>query len=127
MEQGTAGESYIICGPSHALTEVFVEAERITGIPAGRLRPSPGLLRGASRVMGLVERIAPGRLPPHLTAEGLRVLAGVTYLGNNAKARAELGYAPRPLAEGLRETLEHERRLLEKPPREHGSDNNRRS
>ena len=45
-------------------------------------------------------------------AESLRVLAGVTYLGSNAKARRELGYAPRPLKEGLRETLAHEMSLL---------------
>jgi nucleoside-diphosphate-sugar epimerase len=105
MEKGRAGESYIICGPSHTLIEVFAEAERITGIPAGRLHPPPALLRAASRVMGVVERIAPGRLPTALTAEALRVLAGVTYLGSNAKARRELGYAPRSLAEGLRPTL----------------------
>jgi len=110
MEQGRVGESYIICGPSHTLTEVFAEAERITGIPAGRLHPPPGLLRAVSRVMGVVDRIVPGKLPSHLTAEGLRVLAGVTYLGSNAKARRELGYAPRSLAEGLRTTLEHELR-----------------
>jgi nucleoside-diphosphate-sugar epimerase len=47
-----------------------------------------------------------------MTAEGLRVLAGVTYFGSNAKARRELGYAPRSLADGLRVTLEHEMREL---------------
>ena len=74
-----------------------------------------------------VYRCLPGRLPAHLTAEGLRVLAGVTYLGSNAKARAGLGYAPRPLAEGLRATLEHEARRLGIPLPGTGSDNNRRS
>jgi nucleoside-diphosphate-sugar epimerase len=113
MAQGRAGESYIICGPSHALTEVFTEAERITGVPAGRLHPSPGLLKAASRVMGVVGRVVP--VPPQLTAEGLRVLAGVTYIASNAKARRELGYAPRSLAEGLRQTLTHEMRLLGMP------------
>jgi nucleoside-diphosphate-sugar epimerase len=113
LEQGRVGESYIICGPSHTLTEVFEEAERITGVPAGRLHPGPGLLKAASGVMGVVGRIVP--LPAHLTAEGLRVLAGVTYTGSNAKARRELGYAPRSLAEGLRQTLTHEMRLLGMP------------
>jgi len=36
----------------------------------------------------------------------------VTYLGDNAKAKRELGYTVRPLEEGLRETLEHEMKLL---------------
>ncbi len=114
MERGQAGESYIICGPSHTLTEVFELAQQITGIPAGRLHPGPGLLKAAAGVMTVVGRIAP-RLPAHLTAEGLRVLAGVTYLGSNAKARRELGYAPRPLEEGLRQTLSHEMQLLRMP------------
>jgi nucleoside-diphosphate-sugar epimerase len=39
------------------------------------------------------------------------VAAGVSYLGDNAKARRELGYEPRSLEAGLRITLEHEMRL----------------
>ena len=49
-------------------------------------------------------------------AEGLRGIAGVTYLGDNSKARRELGYNPRPLKEGLAETLQHEMRLLGMQP-----------
>ena len=45
-------------------------------------------------------------------AERLRDVAGVTYLGNNGKARGELGFDPRPLEDGLRETLQHEMGLL---------------
>jgi len=35
----------------------------------------------------------------------LRASAGVTYLGDNSKAKRELGYSPRSLEDGLRETL----------------------
>lgn len=34
-------------------------------------------------------------------AEGLRALAGVTYLASSAKAQRELGFTARPLADGL--------------------------
>ena len=61
----------------------------------------------------MVGQVVP--LPESYTAEGLRVTAGVTYLGDNAKARRELGYAPRPLADGLAETLRHEMKLLGMP------------
>ena len=64
-------------------------------------------------LMGVIEKVVP--LPESYTAEGLRVTAGVTYLGDNAKARRELGYAPRPLADGLAETLRHEMKLLGMP------------
>ena len=51
-------------------------------------------------------------LPPAFTPEALRVLAGTTYFGSNEKAVRELGFAARPLEEGLAQTLEHELRLL---------------
>ena len=39
--------------------------------------------------MGVVEKVVP--LPETYTYEGLRVVAGVTYIGDNAKARARTG------------------------------------
>ena len=97
MEKGSVGQAYIIAGWPHTLIDAFDLAERITGIPAPRFRASPGLLRALAAIS---------------RSERLRVAAGVTYLGSNAKARRELGFAPRPLEEGLRETLQHEMRLL---------------
>ncbi|HET8679291.1 MAG TPA: hypothetical protein VFM39_04170 [bacterium] len=44
-------------------------------------------------------------------------MAGVTYLGSNARAARELGFSARPLEEGLSETLTHEMRVLGLPPR----------
>ena len=52
------------------------------------------------------------KLPPAFTPEALRVLAGTTYFGSNEKAVRELGYSPRPLEEGMAQTLEHELRLI---------------
>jgi len=103
MEHGRAGESYILAGPPHTLIEAFEIAERITGIPAPRMHPAPGVMRALAAVMGVVERAVP--LPETYTAEGLRAIAGVTYLGDNAKARRELDYAPHPLEIGLRDVL----------------------
>jgi len=97
MEKGSVGQAYIIAGWPHTLIDAFDLAERITGIPAPRFRASPGLLRALAAIS---------------RSERLRVAAGVTYLGSNAKARRELGFAPRPLEEGLRETLQHEMRVL---------------
>jgi len=108
MERGRPGEAYIIAGPRHSLVEAFEVAERITGIPAPKLHPSPATMRALARIMGVVERVAP--VPPSYTYEGLIVTAGVSYLGDNAKARRELGYEPRSLEAGLRITLEHEMR-----------------
>jgi nucleoside-diphosphate-sugar epimerase len=104
MEKGKVGESYIIAGAPYTLEAVFALAEQMTGIPAPGFKSPPGMMRMMAGVMGLVERVAP--LPEAYTRDGLRASAGVTYLGDNAKARRELGYAPRTIEVGLRETLE---------------------
>jgi nucleoside-diphosphate-sugar epimerase len=110
MEKGQPGESYIIAGPKHTFVEAMELAQQITGIPAPSLRVPPGVMKAMAALMGVVEKVA--TLPDAYTAEGLRIIAGVTYIGNNAKAKRKLGYNPRPLKEGLTETLHHEMRLL---------------
>jgi nucleoside-diphosphate-sugar epimerase len=103
MERGVPGRSYFLAGPAHTLEEAIDLASSLTGVPAPRRRVSPGVLRAAASVMSLVERVVP--LPPAYTSEGLRVIGGVTYLGKSDRARDELGWVPRPLKEGLEETL----------------------
>ena len=41
-------------------------------------------------------------------AESLRITAGTSDIGDSRKARRELGFAPRSLENGLRETLDYE-------------------
>ncbi len=110
MEQGTVGESYIIAGPTHTLIEAMHMAQKITGIPAPRIHVPPSVMKALSVTMGVVEKVVP--VPGDYSSEYLRVSAGVTYIGSNAKAQRELGYQPRSLEDGLTETLQHEMRLL---------------
>jgi nucleoside-diphosphate-sugar epimerase len=110
MERGQIGRSYFLAGPPHTLVEALDVASEITGIPPPRIHASPALMKAAAWSASLVERFV--SLPPQYTAEGLRVVAGTTYLGTNARAARELGWTPRPLREGLRETLRAEMRAL---------------
>jgi nucleoside-diphosphate-sugar epimerase len=103
MERGVPGQSYIIGGPVHTVIELLRLAERITGISAPRIQMPPGVMRAMAYGMAPVGALLP--LPPSYTYEGLRSIAGVTYLGSNVKARRELGFDPRPLEDGLPETL----------------------
>jgi nucleoside-diphosphate-sugar epimerase len=105
MDGGDPGEEYIVAGPPATLVEVFDIAEELTGVPAPRAVP-PELFRAASRVAGLLERVVD--LPADYRAETLRVLGGVTYLGDNAKATRELGLEHRPLLEGFGDLLAYE-------------------
>jgi hypothetical protein len=109
MERGRIGESYIISGPCHELSRVLAVLQQLTGLPLPRLHTSPRLLETVSRLMELVDRFHP--LEGNFSPETLRVGAGATYLGTNAKARAELGISMRPIEEGLRESLSWYRRL----------------
>jgi nucleoside-diphosphate-sugar epimerase len=110
MEKGKPGETYNLAGPTHTLAEALQMAQKITGIPAPRLQLPPGMLKATAAFMGQVEKVT--AVPDEYSGEYLRVIAGVTYTGANDKARRELGYDPRPLREGLAETLEHEMNLL---------------
>ncbi len=112
MERGRPGESYIIAGPPHTLVDALQLAVSITGVPGPRIHVPPAGMKATAALMSVVERAVP--VPDEYSAEYLRVNAGTTYLGDNAKARRELGYAPRPLRDGLAETLQHEMRLLGK-------------
>jgi nucleoside-diphosphate-sugar epimerase len=106
LEKGQAGRSYFLAGPAHTFIEAVQLASEITHIPAPRLRLPPFVLKVAAWKMGLLDRMVD--LPPEYTGEGLRVLAGVTYLGSSTLARKELGWRARPLRDGLMETLRHE-------------------
>jgi nucleoside-diphosphate-sugar epimerase len=103
MEKGKIGETYIIAGPVHTFIEALDIAEKITGVPAPKLHMPAPMLKATAALMSAINRIVP--LTGMFHPETLRSLAGVTYTGSNAKARRELGYAPRSLEEGFRQTL----------------------
>jgi nucleoside-diphosphate-sugar epimerase len=113
MERGRPGESYIIDGPPHTFIDAMALAEQITGVPAPRQHPPPAVFKALARVMDVVGAVVP--LPEAYSGEGLRSIAGVTYLATNAKARRDLGYNPRPLADGLPDTLAAEMAALGMP------------
>lgn len=117
MEKGTPGESYILAGPEHTLIEALEIAEKITGIKPPRLHPGPHMMQFFSAVMGVLGYVT--KLPDAYSAEALRVLAGTTYLGVDQKARLELGFLPRSLETGLRETLAFEQNELKRDTSEY--------
>jgi len=110
MEKGKPGETYIIAGPRHTFEYAFDLAASIAKVRAPFLHPGPHAMRAMAATMSVAEKFF--KLPPAFTPEALRVLAGTTYYGANDKAVRELGFSPRPLEEGLAQTLEHELRVL---------------
>ena len=107
MEKGRVGESYIITGERQTFAEAFKLASQITGKRMPMIAPA-----WIFSVLSVLVRPFDKLLPPTYTSEGLRVIAGVTYMGDCSKAKRELGYNPRPFNEGWGKTLRHEMDLL---------------
>lgn len=107
MEKGKVGESYIIAGEAYKAADAFKLAAQISGKRAPMIG-SPII----AKVMSILATPFDKILPETYTSEGLRIIAGVTYLGDNGKAKRELGYNPRPFRDGWTETIRHEMKLL---------------
>jgi nucleoside-diphosphate-sugar epimerase len=105
MEKAALGSTYIIAGPRHDFTEASAIAKKITGIRMPLAVP-PIVLKISAALASVVEIIF--TLPEVYSSEAMTVQAGVTYLGDNSKAKRELGYNPRSLEAGLRQTLLYE-------------------
>jgi nucleoside-diphosphate-sugar epimerase len=101
MERGHVGDSYILAGPAQTYADVLGLVARLSGGKAPVLLP-PRLVHLAARLTAPVERVLP--IPQFLTAEA--ALSGTgTYYGDSTKAGRELGWSPRPLDEGMAETV----------------------
>ncbi len=111
MERGRPGRAYVLAGPCMMWKDVLSLAEEITGIPAPRITLPPWAARAASWAMKPVAAIVP--VPETYHPETLRVGAGSTYFADDTRARREIGWAPRPVRDGLRTTLEREQAALE--------------
>lgn len=98
MQFGQPGASYIVGGPAHPVAEAIGVVAEAAGRRRRPLGVPPAVVAPAAAVVGALSKVIPAWRP---RADRLRIAAGVTYLGDDTRARSELGFAPRPLAEGL--------------------------
>jgi nucleoside-diphosphate-sugar epimerase len=101
-EKGKIGESYILAGPPVSLGEMFGFWAQLTGKPAPAVSVPARFVRPLAPLVGRVAAVLP--LPPLYNEESIRTL-GATYVGRANKARAQLGWSPRPLHGGMMETF----------------------
>jgi nucleoside-diphosphate-sugar epimerase len=88
LDRGRPGQAYVLGGEQARLRDAVRIMATLAGQPAPRFEVPASILRVAAR------------LRPDV-AELVRSTVGVTFWATDAKARAELGYAPRSLREGL--------------------------
>jgi dihydroflavonol-4-reductase len=101
-ERGRGGERYLISGENVTFDELLQRAASIAGVRAPRLRPPAFLLRALFAAFELYCRLR--RKPPPVTRDVLQVLGRYAWY-DTTKARAELGWTPRPLDQTLADTL----------------------
>jgi dihydroflavonol-4-reductase len=103
-ERGRIGATYILSGEHASANEFTKQIARIGETWAPPLRFPPFLIRMTGMLMDTVSRATGVRLP--ISRELADVAAnGERWVHSHARATRELGYAPRPLAEGLVETV----------------------
>jgi len=108
LDRGTPGESYVLGGEITTMRELIDTVGRVADRkPPKRAMPT-ALLKLLTPAGPLVGKVM-GQ-PPNLR-ELISSADGVTFWAKQDKAVAELGYSPRGLEEGMRETLTAEGRL----------------
>ena len=103
LDRGEPGRSYVLGGELSTLREVLRTAAEAAGRKPPRLSMPGWAIKAGIPVAPLVTRLM--GLPPNLR-ELISASDGVTYWATDARARAELGYAPRDLATGMKQLAE---------------------
>lgn len=103
LDRGRVGEAYVLSGPVTTVREAIEVVASLSGRRAPRHALPTPLMRALTPIGPLVGRLM-GQ-PPNLR-EIVSSGDGVTFWASHEKASRELGYAPRGMEEGLRQTLE---------------------
>ncbi|HEX8646795.1 MAG TPA: NAD-dependent epimerase/dehydratase family protein [Thermoleophilaceae bacterium] len=102
LENGKTGESYVLGGEITNFRGLLEKVAQIEGKkPPKRALPA-GVMKAIAPFGPIVGK--PFGLPPNVR-ELISASDGVTYWAKDDKARTHLGYAPRDLETGLRQTL----------------------
>jgi dihydroflavonol-4-reductase len=101
-EKGRVGEAYVLGGEISTMGDLIRKVAELSGRKAPTRELPASLMKMAIPIGPLVGKVM--GFPPNL-GELVRTSDGVTYWASDEKARRELGYAPRDIDRGLRETL----------------------
>ena len=109
MARGTAGARYLVGAVNWTFAELFGRLERLTKIPAPKLKLTGDLPFLASRAQAALYRKLGRKVPvPPQSVE----MAQYFWYFDSGKASRELGFAPRDPADTLRDTVNYIREHL---------------
>ena len=102
-DKGRIGERYILGGEDMGLKEILGEIAVITGGRAPAMSIPRHLILPLAYLAEAWTRLTDGK-EPFVTVDGLRMAKKKMYF-SSAKAKADLGYKPRPAREALRDAI----------------------
>jgi nucleoside-diphosphate-sugar epimerase len=108
LDKGKTGEIYVISGPVTTMREAIETVADASGRKAPKHAMPTIVLKAMTPIGPLVGKLM-GQ-PPNLR-ELISSADGVTFWASHEKASRDLGYSPRGLKEGLRQTLEADDRF----------------
>jgi nucleoside-diphosphate-sugar epimerase len=108
LDKGKLGEIYVISGPVTTMRDAIEIVAGLTDRKAPKHAVPVPVLKAMAPIGPLVGKLM-GQ-PPNLR-ELISSADGVTFWASHEKASRELGYAPRGMEEGMRQTLEADDRF----------------
>jgi nucleoside-diphosphate-sugar epimerase len=108
LDKGKVGETYVISGPATTMREAIQTVADLSGRKAPKHAMPTPLIKAMTPIGPLVGKLI-GQ-PPNLR-ELISSADGVTFWASYEKAGSELGYTPRGMEEGMRQTLEGDERF----------------
>jgi nucleoside-diphosphate-sugar epimerase len=108
LDKGKVGETYVISGPATTMREAIETIASASGRKAPKRDLPTGVMKALTPIGPLVGKLM-GQ-PPNLR-ELISSADGVTFWASYEKAGRELGYSPRGMDEGMRQTLEADGRF----------------
>jgi len=108
LDKGVAGETYVISGPATTMREAIDTIAKVSGRKSPKRNMPTGLMKALTPIGPLVGKMI-GQ-PPNMR-ELISTADGVTFWASYDKAARELGYAPRGMEEGIRQTLATDERF----------------
>jgi nucleoside-diphosphate-sugar epimerase len=108
LDRAKPGETYVLSGPVTTMRDAIEVVAELSGRKAPKHALPTPLMKAMIPIGPLVGKLM-GQ-PPNLR-ELISSADGVTFWASHEKATRDLGYAPRGMEEGLRQTLEADERF----------------
>jgi len=102
LEKAPAGGRYVLGGENVRLGDFYALVEKLTGVPVPKRRIPDGIASAAGALQKGWARLTGGT--PKLTPDLVEIYRH-DWAYRSDRAERELGYSPRPFAQGLAETL----------------------